>query len=246
LKQPNLSIVIPAYQEEQRLGGTLEQLSAFLLDDTFMRTKNTEVIVVAATAGDKTVSVAKSYRAKFKHLKVAMPGKRVGKGRDVRYGMLLANGRKVMFMDADMATPLRHIRDFYKICGTGADIVVGTRPRHQHHTNLMRRSVSDVGNLLFRLLGGVWIDDSQCGFKMFTQQASQMCFSRLTILGWGFDMEVLTIAKSSGLKVGARRIEDWQDVPGGSFRDGVLQNSLRSLWDLAKIMVNRKRGAYKP
>jgi len=114
----------------------------------------------------------------------------------------------------------------------------------KHHPGRLRRLLSNVGNMLFRIAGGVWVEDSQCGFKMFSYQAAQVCFTRLTITGWGFDMEVLAIAKANKLRVKSLRVNDWVSVSGGTFEEGFLSNSLISLRDLAYIFGNRLRRRY--
>lgn len=244
-KQPDLSIVIPAYKEEKRIGKTLEYLSHFVRKNDFIGSGKVEIIVVAATSSDKTVQIANSKSHRFNNFRVLIPGTKVGKGRDVQYGMLRAKGRIVLFMDADLATPLHHIRDFYQDCETGIDIVVGTRNMLKHHPKKLRRGISRIGNVLFRVSGGLWIEDSQCGFKMFTQEASNLCFSKLTIMGWGFDMEVLTVAKVNNLTIKTRRIEDWKDIPDGTFNDNLLKNSVFSLLSLTKILINRVKRTYR-
>lgn len=238
-KQPDITIVIPAYREEKRIGSSLDKLSRFLEKDSFFKTKNTEVIVVAADSPDRTDSVVRSRQSSFKDLKLLKPGKKAGKGRDVRYGMLRSRGRFVIFMDADLATPLKHLEEFYKSCAQGSDVVIGTRDITKHHANLIRRAISYTGNVLFRLVSGMWIEDSQCGFKMFSNQAADVCFSKLTLQGWSFDMEILVIAKLYNLNIKTIRIDDWVDVPGGTFNEGIVRVVYRSLKDLTHILISR-------
>lgn len=97
---------------------------------------------------------------------------------------------------------------------------------------------------MFRLAGGVWVEDSQCGFKLFSSTASEMCFSKLKIWGWGFDMEILAIANANNLIISSVRINDWKDVKGGTFELNVLKNFVYSLFDLFKILLRRLEGDY--
>lgn len=242
--QPDLSIVIPALNEEKRIGNTLDTLAAFLNKDTYFKQIDTEVIVVAADAPDRTHEIVISKQKLFRRFQLLKPGPHNGKGRDVQYGMLRANGKYVLYMDADLATPLHHLKKFYEECKNGSNLVVGTRNLLDHHPNSLRRLISNIGNILFRIAGGVWIEDSQCGFKMFRKDAAQLCFSKLKIMGWGFDMEILAIAKANKLKIKSLRINDWQDMPYSTFTDDVIKNSLRSLKDLGYITLNRLRGVY--
>jgi dolichyl-phosphate beta-glucosyltransferase len=244
--QPDLTIVIPAYCEEKRIGKTLDELADFIKKDRSLRDKQIEVVVVAADAPDKTHEVALARQQKFADFTLLRPGPKVGKGRDVQYGMLRAHGKAVIFMDADLATPLSHLPLCYRhhIEG-GHDVVIATRNLRRHHPNFWRRLLSNCGNLIFRIASGVWVEDSQCGFKLFSRQAARDCFSRLTIMGWGFDMEVLAIAKARGLTTKTHRVNDWRSVPDGPFSESMIANSLTSLRELGYIFWNRLRRAYK-
>lgn len=243
-QQPDLSIVIPAYQEQKRIGRSLDELSAFLNNNVFFKDKNVEILVVAADTTDKTHKIVMSKISQFKQLELIKPGPKVGKGRDVQYGILRASGKMIIFMDADLATPLSHLKEFYIMCEQGNDIVIGTRNLHQYRSNPIRRTFSIIGNVLFRIGGGLWIEDSQCSFKLFNEQSAKLCFSKLKIMGWGFDMEVLAIAKANGLKIQACRIDDWKDMPYSTFTEGVIITSLRSISDLVRIVTNRLNGEY--
>jgi dolichyl-phosphate beta-glucosyltransferase len=244
-KQIDLTIVIPAYREEKRIGKTLDELAVYLKINPTLKSLNVEVMVVAADSPDDTDGVVRSKSKNFKKLDLLKPGPKVGKGRDVQFGMLRAKGRAVLFMDADLATPLWHVEQFYKSFERGNEVVVATRNLIKHHPSVLRRAISNMGNILFRVLGGVWIEDSQCGFKLFSARASQVCFSRMTITGWSFDMEILTIARSNGFKIKTYRVNDWVSVPEGTFLEGVLQSSFESLRELLHIFLNRLKGVYK-
>lgn len=242
--KPDLTILIPALREEKRIGKTLDELSKFLKTNLALKKLNVEVVVVSATSTDKTHQVVQSKKTKFKNLRLLKPGKPVGKGRDVQYGMLRAKGKTIIFMDADLATPLRHLPAFYKESQNGADVVIATRNLRKHHESILRRTLSNTGNVLFRLASGVWVEDSQCGFKLFSDRAAKICFSRLTIMGWGFDMEILAIAKANKLNIVTKRVNDWKSVPGGPFEAGILKNALASLYELAYILKNRITNTY--
>ena len=242
--RPDLTIVIPAYSEERRIGKTLDQLSAYLKKDKTLSKLQVEILVVSADSADKTHEIVRSKKKKFTQLKLLKPGTKIGKGRDVRYGMLRAHGNAVIFMDADLATPLKYLPKFYKAQQKGFDVVIATRNLRRHHPNLIRRLISNSGNLLFRLAGGIWLEDSQCGFKLFSYAAAQLCFSKLTILGWCFDMEILAIAKANKLNMTSYRVNDWVSMPHGTFAEGMIKNSLVSLKDLGYIFFNRVRKWY--
>lgn len=236
---PDLSIVIPAYCEERRIGKTLDTLATFLKQDPFAKKLNVEVIVIAANAPDRTHEIISVKQRLFisDHISFSClkPGPRVGKGRDVQYGMLRANGNIVMFMDADLATPLHNVQTFYEACNRGSDVVVGTRDLFQYRSNKLRNLFSGFGNRLYQMVSGIHIEDTQCGFKMFSHDAAQLCFSKLSILGWGFDLEVLTIAKANHLTVTPIRIDDWEDKPFSTYTENILRITIRSVKDFVYV-----------
>lgn len=242
--RPDLTIVIPAYREAKRIGKTLDELETFLSEDELMRGLGVEVIVVSADSPDDTHAIVESKRHRFADLTLLKPGPKLGKGRDVQYGMLRSNGAAVMFMDADLATPLRHLPQFYKAFTKGSEVIIATRNLRKHHDNAVRIMLSNIGNLLFRIAGGLWIEDSQCGFKMFSQRAAQVCFGKLTIMKWGFDMEVLAIAKANRFKIKMYRVNDWRAMPHSTFEEGFVRNMFESLAELAHILYRRLTGAY--
>lgn len=241
----DLSIVIPAYREARRIGTTLDELASFIACDEYLMKKKIEVIVVAADSPDGTRRIVRSKKALFQNFVLVTPGPRIGKGRDVKAGMLQAKGNAVLFMDADRATPLYHITEFYQVLMQGNDVVIATRHLRRYRHSWLRIIISFFGNILFRIAGGVWVEDSQCGFKLFSLPAAQTCFSKLKILEWGFDMEVLAIAKANQLPIKTVPIDDWRDVVGGTFEDNILRNSASSLADLARILIRRVSGYYK-
>ena len=142
----SLSIVIPAYREEERIGKTLDHLQRYINTDPFIKSKSVEVIVVAANSDDNTQGIVELHKNNFDQLKLLLPGDRVGKGRDVKFGMMRARGDAIMFMDADMATPLVYISKFLKTIEDGEDIVIGVRNLNNHHDNTVRKFLSLVGN----------------------------------------------------------------------------------------------------
>lgn len=245
MKQFDLSIVIPALNEERRIGKSLDELAEFLQKTIFFNDKRVEVLVVSADSTDETHAIVRSKAHLFRDLRLLKPGPRLGKGRDVKYGMLRAKGLAVIFMDADLATPLKHLPKFYKSFEEGADVVIATRNLFKHHKRMGRRLLSNIGNLVFRIGGGIWVEDSQCGFKLFSYEATQICFSRLNIMRWGFDMEILTIAKANKLKIVTHRVNDWKHMPDGTFEVGIIKNSLNSLVDIGYIFIKRITQQYK-
>jgi dolichyl-phosphate beta-glucosyltransferase len=179
-------------------------------------------------------------------MKVIQPGSPVGKGRDVLVGMKAATGKKIIFMDADLATPLHHIKELTEKLDI-ADLVIGSRKFSATHSGF-RRVASSILNKFTRLLIGLHgIRDTQCGFKGFTASSADLIFNRQTILGWGFDIEILLIAKIHKLKILQIPIPDWKDPKGdlGLAGESTLSASFRTLREVLKIKINKVRGCYK-
>lgn len=242
--QPDLSVVIPAYCEERRISRTLDELAAFLKHDEFFKQTDVEVLVVSADAPDKTHEIIAAKKKLFRRLQLLRPGPRVGKGRDVQYGMLRASGKIAVFMDADLATPLHHLRKFYEVCTDGNDIVIGTRNLLTYRSNVVRGIFASFGNLLYRLASGIRIEDTQCGFKMFNERARTLCFSKLRVLGWGFDIELLAIARANNLKLKAFHITDYKHMPFSTHTEGIMKITVRTVRDFGQVTINRLRGVY--
>lgn len=206
---PLLSIVIPAYNEEERLGNTLSDTFDYLFAQDF----TSELIVVDDGSRDRTVEIANSFQsranAKVKLVVLKNPGNR-GKGYAVRNGMLHASGEIHLFFDADLATPLDQIpKVMQPILDNEYDVVFGSRAMSEAvievEQSLLRRLRGRGGNLLIRLLTGMDIKDTQCGFKAFRRQASQTIFPLQQVEGFGFDPEILFIANKQGWR--------WKELP---------------------------------
>jgi dolichyl-phosphate beta-glucosyltransferase len=195
------SIVIPAYNESARLGGTLERVLAYVHAQGW----NAEVIVVNDGSRDNTAEIVKSFAAKDPILRlVENPGNR-GKGYSVRNGMLNARGEIVLFSDADLSSPIEEAPKLLAALDQGADIAIGSRwLRSETQTQrqpLHRQLFGRIFNLLLRLTLGLKFKDTQCGFKAFKQPAARAIFPLQKIERWGFDPEILFLARKFGFKV---------------------------------------------
>jgi dolichyl-phosphate beta-glucosyltransferase len=238
-----LTIVVPAYHEADRITQSLQDLSDAI--KKYLDPKTTEVIVVSADSPDSTADVAEKSGKLFTHFSVLRPGPRVGKGRDVRAGILAGTGEYRMFMDADMATPLHHLQQIQAFMEKGGDMSIGIRPLASIHIGF-RKYVSEFGNVLVRTLLTPGISDSQCGFKVFRADVAQELFPRLTILGWGFDMELLTIARIHKYSIDIMQIPDWHDPKEeGLTGDSSIKVTLQTGVDLLKVLSNRLLRRYK-
>ncbi len=238
------SIVVPAYNEEAVIGTSLVRLSAYLKDQGIM--DETEVIVVSADGTDKTHEIVLQKASYFTTLHLVKPGPKVGKGRDVREGIRNATGDFVLFTDADLATPEYYIVPAFKKLESGYDVVIGSRDLKRIHPEFYRTVISLGTNLLTRILLLPTIPDTQCGFKGFTKSAATDIFDRQTIMAWGFDMEILKIAKKLHLKIFKLKIPDWHDpkIDQGLVGESGLTATWRTFKELITIRVNSWEGLY--
>jgi glycosyltransferase involved in cell wall biosynthesis len=246
-EMPLLSIVIPAYNEEERLGKSLSETFDYLAAQDY----TSEIIVVDDGSRDTTLAIANNFqaraKAKAKLTVLKNPGNR-GKGYAVRNGMLHASGEVHLFFDADLATPLDQIPKILQpILNNEYDVVFGSRALSEAvievEQSFLRQLRGRGGNLLIRLLTGMDIKDTQCGFKAFRRQASQSVFPLQQIDGFGFDPEILFIANKQGWR--------WKEVPvvwrhiEGS-KVTMLSASIQVFMEVFKIRWNELAGKYDP
>ena len=241
----DLSIVIPAYQEAGVITQTLKSLAEWLDAHDY---GEVEVVVVVADSPDGTANLARAEADRFNHFQLVEPGHRVGKGRDVRAGILHANGRYRLFMDADLATPLKHLEDVAKLMERHCDLGIAVRDLARIHPGIKRRIVSEIGNILAQIVLLPGVRDTQCGFKVFRADVAEAVFRRLTILGWGFDLEVLAIARKLGFTIETFNAPDWSDPKAhldGLSSDSVTDAALQTFGDLIRVRLNLWSGVYR-
>ena len=238
---PFYSIVIPAYNESTRLGETLEKVLGYVRDQQW----DAEVIVVNDGSRDNTAEIVREFAAKNPVLRLLEnPGNR-GKGYSVRNGMLNARGRVVLFSDADLSSPIEEAPKLFKALEDGADIAIGSRwLRAEMQTQrqpLHRQLFGRVFNLLLRLTLGLQFKDTQCGFKAFKQPAAKAIFPLQKIERWGFDPEILFLARKLGYKV--------EEIPvrwghSGGARINPLVDGARMFQEMLHIRWNDLKGRY--
>lgn len=200
-KQLSLSVIIPAYNEEARIGKTVSSIDRFLNQ----RPDGYEIVVVDDGSSDQTQRIVRDLSERIPEIRLIAHAKNHGKGWAVRSGMLNARGAFRLFMDADGSTSINHwigLRDSIEM---GADVAVGSRHAHgaviQKRQSLHRVVLGFVFRELVRMLFRFEIHDTQNGFKAFTAEAAQRIFKRQTVKGWAFDVEVLAIAKRLGYSI---------------------------------------------
>ncbi len=237
-----LSIIIPAYNEESRLPKTLECIHRYLVT----RAYRAEVIVVDDGSRDGTVRVVEEALKKYPELQLISNGSNRGKGFSVRHGMLSARGEIALFTDADLSAPIEEAdKLFAAICTQEYDAAIGSRAIRnliEVHQSIFRRVAGRIFNLLVNFVTGMDFGDTQCGFKAFRREPSRILFEQQLITGFGFDPEILFLARYHGLQVAEVPVR-WADVPGTKVH--VFADSLRMFGDLARIRWNALVGAYQ-
>ena len=234
-------MVVPAYNEEARIGRTLEQAAAYLAGRPF----TWEILVVDDGSADRTREIAEEAGRRIQGIRV-LPVAHGGKGWAVRQGMLSAEGRLRFMADADLAMPIDQIDGFLRRAEEGHDVMIASREApgarrfgEPHLRHLMGR----VFNRVVRLLAVRGFQDTQCGFKCFTSEAADDLFRVVSIEGFGFDVELLYAARKRGLSIIEIPI-DWHYQPVSKVRP--LRDSILMLTDILRIRLRSLAGRYDP
>jgi glycosyltransferase involved in cell wall biosynthesis len=239
-----LSIIIPAYNEEKRLARTLGHIQ-----DYFQRYQippsHAEVIVVDDGSGDGTVEIAKQWSQGIASLRILSNGPNRGKGYSVQRGMMEARGRIALFTDADLSFPMEDSQKLLAAIEAGNDVAIGSRAVDRSVILVRQSSFREVAGFIFngiaRLLMGLPFHDTQCGFKAFLLRPSRIVFEQQRVEGFGFDPEILFLAKHHGLRVAEVPVRCAHD-PASKVR--VFRDGLRMLTDLFLIRWNWLVGRY--
>jgi len=196
---PDLSIVIPSYNEELRLPATLEQIAAFLP----ILGADTEILVVDDGSKDRTAEVAESFQKTLPNLRVVSNGVNRGKGFSVRHGMQEARGRNVLFTDADLSAPIEEAPKLLDALKTH-DVAIGSRALDRSlitvHESRFREFAGIIFNTIVRVILRLPFVDTQCGFKAFRRETCKILFEQQRIERFGFDPELLYLARHHGLQ----------------------------------------------
>lgn len=237
-----LSVVIPAYNEEHRIAQTLVALDSYFKKQIF----DYEILVVSDGSKDKTGDVVRAHADRIKGLRLIDNPANHGKGYVVRQGMREAQGKFRLFMDADNSVPIEYFDEFLPYFTKGYDVVIGSievaGATIEENAAWYRRLLGHWAKLLIRLLA-IWeIHDTQRGFKVFSAKAAEDVFALQTITKWGFDIEILVIAKRLGYKIKELPVQ-WHN-PGES-KVG-LSAYITTLKELLKIRWNMMTGVYTP
>ena len=239
---PRYSIVIPAYNERLRIIATLDAVVASVRRNHW----DAEVIVVNDGSSDETAELVRDFAIDALEVRLMENPSNRGKGYSVRNGIVHAQGNIVMFTDADLSAPIDEAeRLFAAIEQDGADIAIGSRwlatSRQTHRQPLYRQFFGRCFNALTRMVMRLPYADTQCGFKAFTRDAAQTVFQLQTIERWGFDPEILFIARKRRFKVKEVPVSWAHDA---RTRISYLRDGLQMLKELAIVRWNAILGRY--
>lgn len=236
------SFILPAYNESERLTSSLPKVLEYLSQRRF----NAEIIVVNDGSKDDTAEIVRSFAADHPIVRLLEnPGNR-GKGYSVRNGMLHAHGDVLLFTDTDLSSPIYEADKLFAAIGKGADIAIGSRwlqrELQTERQPLLRQLYGRLFNLGLQVVLGLDYRDTQCGFKAFTRQAAHIIFPRQQIERWGFDPEILFLAKKFKLKVAEVPVEWAHDHRS---KISPLRDGLRMGREVLQVRWNEARYRYE-
>mmetsp|Transcript_10782 Transcript_10782/g.21635 ORF Transcript_10782/g.21635 Transcript_10782/m.21635 type:complete len:292 (-) Transcript_10782:1198-2073(-) len=243
-----LTVVVPAYNEEERLAAMMDEA----LSDLTIFGHTFEVLVVDDGSRDATADVALGYTQRYgaDTVRVLRLQQNCGKGGAVRAGAMRARGKFILFADADGAT---RFADFNNLMSAlqelqrdGLGVVIGSRYHLESKArrNFVRKFVSRAFNIYVETVGGVQgIRDTQCGFKMFTRQAARVTFPSQHLTRWAFDVELLYLAQTARIPIREVPVQ-WMEIPGSKL--GILKATWNMAKDLARMRYMYLSGTWRP
>lgn len=241
MASPQLSIVIPAYNESARIEQTLDRVMSCVEAQGW----DAEVLVVDDGSTDSTPAIIHRWMEKYPRLKLIQNPGNKGKGYSVRNGLLQASGEVVMFTDADLSAPMEEAELLMAAIADGADVAIGSRwmdrTRQTIHQPLYRRFFGRCFNWVTRTIMGLPFKDTQCGFKAFRHDVAQVIFRLQRIERWGFDPEILFISRKLGYEIREVPVTWGHDERS---RMSYLRDGMKMLEEMAIIRGNSIAGRY--
>ena len=237
------SIVIPAYNETQRIGRALEQIVAWVRQEGL----TAEILVVDDGSRDNTPDLVREHASRHPIIRlVSNPGNR-GKGYSVRHGMREATGDLLLFTDTDLSAPIAEAAKLFREIEAGAGVAIGSRwlQRQSQTTRqpLYRQLGGRIFNLWLRLVLDLPFQDTQCGFKAFHRPAADALFAAQLVEGWGFDAELLYLARRFGIRAVEVPVV-WADDARSKINPYV--DGLKIVTDVLRVRCNALTGRYPP
>ena len=230
-----LSVIIPAYNEEGRIRETIKSIDSYLSRQNY----DYEIIVVSDGSKDGTARLIMSLEGEVRGLRLIDNKENHGKGYVVKQGMLEAKGDLRLFMDADNSTSIDHLEKFIPFIGQGYNVVIGSIAVAGHKVAsgsepIWRRILGKLGNLFIQIMAVPGIHDTQRGFKLITSKAVLQIFPKLTINRWGFDIEMLALARKFKYKIKELPV-NWDNDPNSKVG---LKAYVQVLLETVKIRWN--------
>ncbi len=231
-----LSIIIPAYNEQDRIALTLERVECYLstLGKPF------EIIVVDDGSSDDTLSIVNDIAAASSVIRIVSYKPNHGKGYAVRQGVSTARGEYIAFSDADLSAPIEEIEKLFSAMNTGSDVAIGSRAIQGAviavHQPLYRELGGKALNFIIRAVAvpGIW--DTQCGFKLFRGDVARELFAKSFLEGWGFDVEVLFLARKAGFSIVETPVK-WSHSEGSKIHP--FSAAIKIIGDLIRVRLHR-------
>jgi dolichyl-phosphate beta-glucosyltransferase len=241
--KPFLTIVIPAYNEEKRLGDSLTKIGAYL-DAAGI---DAEILVVDDGSKDRTAELAAATLA-GRRGRVVPNGENRGKGYSVRHGVLEAQGRFVLLTDADLSTPIEeHAKLAAAIRDRDLDLAIGSRALPDSDVQVsqgrVRRTMGRTFNTIIRTLTGLRLHDTQCGFKLMDRERVRPLFEKMVVDRFAFDVELLFLCSRFGLAVEEVPVT-WRNAPGSKV--SLLGDPMNMIVDVLRVRWRFRRGLYNP
>ncbi|MCX7991067.1 MAG: glycosyltransferase family 2 protein [Proteobacteria bacterium] len=237
----DISVVIPAYNEELLIADTVKNIAKYLTDNKY----TWEIIVVNDGSKDRTEEILKELSHKINQLKIIKHKINEGKGKSVKDGIFLSEGRVILFTDADLSAPMENLKGMKEELDKGSDIVVASRLAEGAKIKkrpLHRKIIGRMFNIIIGVIGFRGVKDTQCGFKLFKSDVAKEIFKKSRINGYAFDVEILHIAKIRGFKIKEYPVL-WIDREDSKMK--IIRDAFRMLREVLKIKYYDKKGLYK-
>ncbi len=236
-----LSVVVPAFNEETRISGTIERIGSYLKENF----AEYEIIIVDDGSTDGTAEVITDLGRKFGNIRLVRYPENAGKGYAIRKGVLSSQGDLLLISDADMSTPIEEVERLIPFIHGGFDVVIGSRGLEESDIIVRqpwyRQNMGKIFNLIVRVLVIGGIRDTQCGFKLFKGDVSRTLFAKSRIDGFSFDVEILALAREAGYEIKEVPVK-WVNSPNSKVR--LMRDPIRMFLELFKIRAYLLAGKY--